>query len=89
MFFMNDELRDCDDIGRFAMPQGRFAPIWSEFRYTEVVDFRRPDRLQYRHFSNQGMFFLLFLYVYLDETNSDSENSNVDKFAKGSGTHCC
>ena len=34
MFFMNDELRDCDDIGRFAMPQGRFAPIWSEFRYT-------------------------------------------------------
>ena len=25
---MNGELGDCDDIGRFVMPQGRFTPIF-------------------------------------------------------------
>lgn len=31
---------DCEDIGRFVMPQRRFAPILSKIIKKEVLDFR-------------------------------------------------
>lgn len=44
---MDDDLGDYEDIGRSAMPQGKFTPILIEIRKTEVLDCRIPDKFQY------------------------------------------
>lgn len=85
---MDDDLGDYEDIGRSAMPQGKFTPILIEIRKTEVLDCRIPDRFQYSidTFWFKGRPFCFFYVCFFDETSSDIETFNVGKCATGEHT---